>query len=113
MGTGQADMGNQQGNRQGDKGTNRATWEVWQSGKGGSRVRTEGLRQRQGETGKDPTKLGMLRNDAQTQKNTLLLDSEKIIIGSLQSEKIGSLKIHIGYLTFSFKKTGFRAGLTE
>jgi len=41
MDTGQADMGNQ-GNRQGDMGTN----------KGGDRVRTEGLQQRQGETDK-------------------------------------------------------------
>ena len=60
-------MGNQQGNQQGDKGTNRATreprrepiGETWQSDSGGDRVRTEGLRQRQGENGKDPTKLGI------------------------------------------------------
>jgi len=45
MDTGQADMGNQ-GNRQGDMGTNKGT------DKGGDRVRTEGLQQRQGETDK-------------------------------------------------------------
>ena len=32
------------------------------------------------------------------------LESEKIIIGALKSEKIGSLQIHTGYLTFSLKK---------
>jgi len=32
------------------------------------------------------------------------LESGKIIIGSLESEKIGSLQVHTGYLTFSFKK---------
>jgi len=32
------------------------------------------------------------------------LESQTIIIGSLKSEKIGSLQIHIGYLTFSLKK---------
>jgi len=76
MDTGQADMGNQQTN----KGTDRAireptrepTGETWQSDRGGDRVRTEGLRQRQGEIGKDPKKLGIKRNGAQTQKNTLL-----------------------------------------
>jgi len=31
--------------------------ETWQSDRGGDRVRTEGLWQRQRETGKDPTKL--------------------------------------------------------
>jgi len=29
------------------------------------------------------------------------LESEKIIMGSLGSEKIGSVKIHIGYVIFS------------
>ena len=33
------------------------------------------------------------------------LESEKIIIGFLASEKIGSLQDHTGYLTFSLKKT--------
>ena len=32
------------------------------------------------------------------------LESEKVIIGYLKSEKIGSLQIHSGYLTFSLKK---------
>jgi len=32
------------------------------------------------------------------------LESEKIIDGSLESEKIGSLQVHTGYLTFSLKK---------
>jgi len=32
------------------------------------------------------------------------LESEKIIIGSLESEKIGSLHVRIGYLIFSLKK---------
>jgi len=52
MDTGQADMANQQGNRQGDKGTNR----------GGDRVRTEALQQIQGETDKvtrEPTGPGV------------------------------------------------------
>jgi len=31
------------------------------------------------------------------------LESEKIIIGSLQPEKIGSLQIRTGFLTFSLK----------
>jgi len=32
------------------------------------------------------------------------LESEKIIIGFQKSEKIGSLQIYTGYLTFSLKK---------
>jgi len=32
------------------------------------------------------------------------LESEKVITGSLESEKIGSLQVHTGYLTFSLKK---------
>ena len=32
------------------------------------------------------------------------LQSEKIIIGSLESREIGSLQVHTGYLTFSLKK---------
>jgi len=35
------------------------------------------------------------------------LESEKIIIGSPESEKIGSLHVHTGYLTFSLKKTAW------
>jgi len=73
MDTGQADMGNQQGNRQGDKGTNKGTDR-------GDLAKLQGRRQgsnrgastEQGETGKDPTKLGIKRNGAQTQKNTLV-----------------------------------------
>ena len=41
------------------KPTREPTRETWQSDRGGDRVRTEELRQRQGETGKDPTKLGI------------------------------------------------------
>jgi len=33
------------------------------------------------------------------------LESEKIIIGFLESEEIGSLQVHTGYLIFSLKKT--------
>jgi len=33
------------------------------------------------------------------------IESKKIIIGSLKSEKLGSLQVHTGYLTFSLKKT--------
>jgi len=36
------------------------------------------------------------------------LESEKIIIGSLGSEKVGSLQVHTRYLTFSSKKPWFR-----
>jgi len=32
------------------------------------------------------------------------LESEKVINGSPGSEKIGSLQVHTGYLTFSSKK---------
>jgi len=32
------------------------------------------------------------------------LESEKIIIGSLESKKIGSMQVHTGYLPFSLKK---------
>jgi len=32
------------------------------------------------------------------------LDSDQIIIGSLESEKIGFLQVYTGYLTFSLKK---------
>jgi len=31
------------------------------------------------------------------------LESKKVIIGSLESEKIVSLQVHTGYLTFSLK----------
>jgi len=31
------------------------------------------------------------------------LESEKIINGSLESEKIGSVQVHTGYLTISLK----------
>jgi len=48
------------------------------------------------------------------------LESEKIIIGSLESEKIGplgseigSLQIHTGYLTFSLKKNCVSLTLTH
>jgi len=36
------------------------------------------------------------------------LESEKIIIGYVGSEKIGSLYIHTGYLTFSLKKACYQ-----
>jgi len=38
------------------------------------------------------------------------LQTETIIIGFLESKKIGSLQVHIGYLTFSLKKTANSVG---
>jgi len=35
------------------------------------------------------------------------LESEKIIMGSLESGEFGPLQLNTGYLTFSLKKTGF------
>jgi len=34
------------------------------------------------------------------------LESEKIIMGSLESGEFGPLQLNTGYLTFSLKKTG-------
>jgi len=69
MDTGQADMRNQQGNRQGDKGTDRGDLEKWQGRRQGS---NRGASTETGGNWQRPHKTRDKRNGAQTQKNTLL-----------------------------------------